>query len=193
MHVTIKKSFGLTLVSALLLLSLLHVWNSWTSPGVDIQPRQGSLLKLLDRKIQDIMSGYDEITHHIKVDVARCVIIHSAFFFVRLLLLTVIFIPLNSLSKISTPDVVIWLKMHACVGLKRRPSACRFPICCSHVCGPIMLVLHSWSPSLTRRVLSIKELMSTANFRGSKFQNLLHASLCHPVIIRWYQLTTNNH
>lgn len=176
MHVTVKKCFGLTLVSGLLLLSLLQVWNSWTSPGVDIQPRQGSLLKLLDRKIQDIMSGYRDIAYHIKVDVARWVIDHSTSYFVHLLLLTFIFVPLNSLSKIFPPDVVIWLKMHACVGLRRRPSACRSLTCCSHLCGPIMLALHSWSPNLTQRVQSIKELRSTTNFRRSKCQGLVCTS-----------------
>ncbi|XP_067448302.1 beta-1,4 N-acetylgalactosaminyltransferase 1a isoform X2 [Thunnus thynnus] len=66
-----KKSFGLIVISGLVLLALFHAWSPGTSSEVDIQPRQGSTIeKLLEEKIRKTISGYPNIAYHIKEDVA---------------------------------------------------------------------------------------------------------------------------
>ncbi|XP_022597639.1 beta-1,4 N-acetylgalactosaminyltransferase 1-like isoform X2 [Seriola dumerili] len=71
MHKTSKKCLGLIFVSIVGLLALYHVWCPGSSSEVDIQPRQGGTIKeLLDGKIRDITSAYNDITYHIKEDVA---------------------------------------------------------------------------------------------------------------------------
>lgn len=184
MHITKKKCLGLILLSGLLLLALLQVLSPWTHSGVDIQQRQGSSVKkLLDGKIQDIISGYRDIAYHTKEDVAWCVISQNTCYFVYILLLILICIPFNSLSIIYIPDAVVWLKIHVCVWLMRRPFTCRSPICCSRVCGPIMLVLRSWSPTLTLKAQSVTELRSTAALRGGKVNWMVNTSLCNHVTV----------
>ena len=84
MRATCKRCLGLILASGILLLVLFHAWSPGTSLEVDIRPRQGGpLKKLLDGKIQDIISGYhDDISYHIKADVARFVISQHVSYFV---------------------------------------------------------------------------------------------------------------
>lgn len=65
-------------------------------------------------------------------------------------------------------DAAVWLKIHVCVWLMRRPFACPSPICCSHLCGPTTLALRSWSLKLTLKEQNITELRSTAAFREGK-------------------------
>ncbi|XP_054465279.1 beta-1,4 N-acetylgalactosaminyltransferase 1a isoform X2 [Anoplopoma fimbria] len=70
MPATYKKCFGLLLIGGLLLF-LFFAWSPGTSSGVDIQRRQGGLIqKLLQGKIQETLSGYNDIAYHIKEDVA---------------------------------------------------------------------------------------------------------------------------
>lgn len=145
MHIISKKCFGLILVSGLLLLALLHVWDARTSRN-DIQQRQ----KLLEGKIPHI-SAYGDIAYHIKEDVAWCVISQNICYFIYILLCIFIFTPIHSISIIFIPNAVVWLKIHACVRLMR-PFTCHFPICCSHVFGHIILMMRFWTPTLTLRV-----------------------------------------
>lgn len=149
MRIASKKCFGLTLVSGLLLLALLHVWNARTSrPQTstnDIQQRR----KLLEGKIPDI-NAYRDIAYHIKEDVAWCVMSQNIYYFVNILLCIFIFTPVHSISIIFIPNAVVWLKIHVCVRLMR-PFTCHFPICCSHVFGHIILNMCSWTLTLTLR------------------------------------------
>lgn len=70
MRATFKKCFGLLLVSGLLV-ALFRTWYPGTSSGVDIQPRQEGLLKkILEGKIRETISAYQDIAYHIKDDVA---------------------------------------------------------------------------------------------------------------------------
>lgn len=160
MRATYKKCLGLLLISGLLL-SLFYAWSPGTSSRVDIRSRQrGRIQKLLQGKIQDTISVYQDIGYHIKDDVARLVISQH----VWILPCIIIFIFNNSLSGIFFLTV-IWRKIHVCVGLMRTPFNYRSPIRCSHVCGPTTSFLHSWSPIPTRAAWSVTELRSTAAFR----------------------------
>ena len=49
-----KKSFGLIVISGLVLLALFHAWSPGTSSEVDIQPRQGSAIEKL---LEDVESN----------------------------------------------------------------------------------------------------------------------------------------
>ncbi|KAI3357422.1 hypothetical protein L3Q82_015857 [Scortum barcoo] len=70
MH-TYKKCLGLILASGLLLLVLFHAWIPRNVSEVDIRPRQGSpMQKLIDGKIRDTITGYNDIAYTIKEDVA---------------------------------------------------------------------------------------------------------------------------
>ncbi|KAK2851381.1 hypothetical protein Q5P01_007657 [Channa striata] len=70
---TFKKCVGLIsiTVSGLLLLAVFNAWGTWSSSGVDIQPRlESPIKKLLEEKLQDSISDYQHIAYHIKEDVA---------------------------------------------------------------------------------------------------------------------------
>ncbi|XP_034732914.1 beta-1,4 N-acetylgalactosaminyltransferase 1a [Etheostoma cragini] len=70
MRAKCKKCLGVSLVSGLLL-ALLYTWSPGTSSGVEIRPRQESLIReILKGKIQDTISDNHDIVYHIKDDVA---------------------------------------------------------------------------------------------------------------------------
>ncbi|KAM6928832.1 beta-1,4 N-acetylgalactosaminyltransferase 1a [Lycodopsis pacificus] len=71
MRATYKMFLGLLSISGLLLF-LLCTWSPGPSSGVDIRTKQGGEIhELLEGKIQDAISGYHDISYHIKDDVAR--------------------------------------------------------------------------------------------------------------------------
>uniref|UniRef100_G3P2M7 Beta-1,4 N-acetylgalactosaminyltransferase n=2 Tax=Gasterosteus aculeatus aculeatus TaxID=481459 RepID=G3P2M7_GASAC len=70
MRASYKKCFGLLLISGLLL-SLFFAWSPGTISRVDIRPRLGGQIqKLLEERIEDVISGYHDVSHT-KDDVAR--------------------------------------------------------------------------------------------------------------------------
>ncbi|XP_071332295.1 beta-1,4 N-acetylgalactosaminyltransferase 1a [Trachinotus anak] len=71
MRNTSKRCLGVIFFSVAVLLVLFHDWCPGSSSGVDIRSRQESTIKqLLDGKIHEITSAYNNITYHIKEEVA---------------------------------------------------------------------------------------------------------------------------
>lgn len=73
MHIKIKRTLGLILLTGLLLVVLLHSLSPQAGPTVDITTRRrGTLKESINRKNHDILSSYGDIPYHTKESVARC-------------------------------------------------------------------------------------------------------------------------
>lgn len=73
MHIKIKKSLGLILLTGLLLAVLLKGLSKQSGPTADITRRRGDTLKESIRwKNPDILSSYEDVPYHTKESVARC-------------------------------------------------------------------------------------------------------------------------
>lgn len=102
MRSSYKKCLGLILISGLLMLALFHAYSPGTGSVVDIRPRQGSpIQKLIDGKIRDTVSGYNDIAYNIKEDVAWYVNSRHVRYFVKVMLWILIFILINSIPFLS--------------------------------------------------------------------------------------------
>ncbi|XP_061630690.1 beta-1,4 N-acetylgalactosaminyltransferase 1a isoform X1 [Phyllopteryx taeniolatus] len=71
MRITYKKCLGLLVISGFMLVALLNSWSPGGGSGVDLWPGRTIEMELVIReKIQDIFNDYNNISYHIKKDVA---------------------------------------------------------------------------------------------------------------------------
>ncbi|XP_061531908.1 beta-1,4 N-acetylgalactosaminyltransferase 1a isoform X2 [Phycodurus eques] len=71
MRITYKKCLGLLVISGFMLVALLNSWSPGGGSGVDLWPGRIIEMELVIReKIQDIFNDHNNISYHIKKDVA---------------------------------------------------------------------------------------------------------------------------